>query len=189
MKIGIDARFYGEAGPGRYVSQLLKNLEVIDGENEYTIYLKKSNFNEYQPKNPKFSKKLADFPWYSFAEQLVFPFMLYKEKFDLVHFTQINVPLLYLLPFVVTIHDVILHEFSTERGGLFKRLSYRFKRIFYFCRIYPSVPRAACEAFFCSAALSFGILRAGKFPSPIRGERLRRFWKFFADSAMVSNPK
>lgn len=132
MKIGIDARFYGEAGPGRYVSQLLKNLEEIDTDNEYTIYLKKSNFDEYQPANARFSKKLANFHWYSFAEQLVFPLILYGGKFDLVHFTQINVPLLYVGPFVVTIHDVILHEFSTERGGLIKRLLYRLKKILYY---------------------------------------------------------
>ena len=99
MHIGVDARFYGEAGPGRYVSQLLKNLELIDNENEYTIYLKKSNFEQYLPGNPRFKKKLADFHWYSFAEQLIFPLMLYRENFDLVHFTQINVPLAYLKPF------------------------------------------------------------------------------------------
>lgn len=131
MRIAIDARFYGEAGPGRYVSQLLKNLEEIDKENEYTIYLKKSNFDQYHPINPKFTKKLANFHWYSFAEQLVFPLILYRGNFDLVHFTQINVPLIYLKSFVVTIHDVILHEFSTERGGLIGRIFYRMKKIPY----------------------------------------------------------
>lgn len=132
MRIGIDARFFGEAGPGRYVSQLLKNLEAVDLENEYTVYLKKSNFGKYQPRNPKFKKKLADFHWYSLAEQIIFPFLLLKENFDLVHFTQMNVPLVYWRPFVVTIHDVILHEFSTQRGNIFNRLLYRFKKIPYF---------------------------------------------------------
>jgi glycosyltransferase involved in cell wall biosynthesis len=132
MKIGIDARFYGEAGPGRYVSQLLKNLETVDKENEYIIYLKRSNYELYVPVNPRFSKKLADFHWYSLAEQIAFPQMLSKENFDLVHFTQINVPFLYFKPFVVTIHDVILHEFSTERGGLIKRFVYRLKKAFYY---------------------------------------------------------
>lgn len=132
MKIGIDARFYGEAGPGRYVSQLLKNLENLDTENEYVVYLKNSNFGEYQPKGSNFKKKLANFHWYSVAEQVIFLLMLYRESFDLVHFTQINVPLLYTKPFVVTIHDVILHEFSTERGSLLKRLSYRLKKIPYY---------------------------------------------------------
>ena len=58
MKIGIDARFYGEAGPGRYVAQLLINLEKIDSENDYVIYLKRSNFDSYSPQNPKFKKSL-----------------------------------------------------------------------------------------------------------------------------------
>lgn len=132
MRIGIDARFYGEAGPGRYVSELLKNLEAVDKENEYVIYLKKSNFEKYHPQNRNFQKRLADFHWYSLAEQIIFPLMLFKENFDLVHFTQMNVPLAYFRPFVVTIHDLILHEFSTERGGLVRRLLYRLKKIPYF---------------------------------------------------------
>jgi len=131
MRIAIDARFYGEAGPGRYCAQLLSNLEKIDMSNDYSIFLKASNFDLYHPKNPKFKKFRADFHWYSLAEQIIFPFILYKERFDLVHFTQINVPLLYLKPFVVTIHDVILHEFSTERGGILSRILYRLKKIPY----------------------------------------------------------
>lgn len=131
MRIAIDARFYGEAGPGRYCAQLLSNLEKIDKNNNYTIFLKASNFDLYNPENPRFKKVLADFHWYSLAEQIIFPFILYKGRFDLVHFTQINAPLLYLKPFVVTIHDVILHEFSTERGSFISRIIYRLKKIPY----------------------------------------------------------
>ena len=39
MKIGIDARFWGHAGPGRYVKNLILNLEEIDRGNEYAIFL------------------------------------------------------------------------------------------------------------------------------------------------------
>lgn len=131
MKIGIDARFYGEAGPGRYVSELLRNLELIDDGNDYTIFLKKSNIDEYQPRQGRFRKSLADFHWYTLAEQVVFPLRLYQGNFDLVHFTQINVPLFYLSPFVVTIHDLILHEYPTERGNLLRRFLYRLKRLTY----------------------------------------------------------
>lgn len=132
MKIGIDARFYGEAGPGRYVAQLLKNLEKIDTGNNYVVYLKRTNFESYQPQNQRFKKELADFPWFSLSEQILFPLKLYRQKFDFVHFTQINVPFFYLRPFVVTIHDLILHEYSTERGHFFRRLLYRLKKIPYF---------------------------------------------------------
>jgi glycosyltransferase involved in cell wall biosynthesis len=131
MRIAIDARFYGEAGPGRYCAQLLKNLEKIDNTNDYTVFLKSSNFDSYKPTNPRFKKVLANFHWYTLAEQVIFPLILYKGRFDLVHFTQINAPLLYLKPFVVTIHDVILHEFSTERGSILSRILYRLKKIPY----------------------------------------------------------
>lgn len=131
MRIGIDARFFGEAGPGRYVAQLLKNLEKTDPENNYVVYLKRENFETYSPQSPNFKKEIADFSWYSLSEQILFPLKLYRGDFDLVHFTQINVPLLYLRPFVVTIHDLILHEYSTERGYLPRRLLYRLKKLPY----------------------------------------------------------
>lgn len=131
MKIGIDARFYGEAGPGRYVSQLIKNLEKIDSVNEYTIYLKKSNFESFNPQAKNFKKRLADYPWYSFSEQFFFLKDINRENFDLVHFTQINIPIFYFKPFVVTIHDIILHEFSTQRGSFLKKILYRLKKISY----------------------------------------------------------
>ena len=46
MRIGIDARFYGEAGPGRYVKNIIEHLENIDNENEYIIFLRKKVFDE-----------------------------------------------------------------------------------------------------------------------------------------------
>ena len=132
MKIVIDARFFGEAGPGRYVVQLVKHLEELDETNQYIVYLKKDNYDFYRPRNKNFQKKLADYRWYSFSEQILFLFDLYRENFDLVHFTQINTPLFYLRPFVVTTHDTILHEFSMERGNFLRRLAYKLKRWPYF---------------------------------------------------------
>lgn len=131
MKIAIDARFYGEAGPGRYCAEIIKNLEELDQQNDYTVFLKSLAFDRYQPRNPRFQKSLADFHWYSAAEQIVFPLILYRGRFDLVHFTQVNVPLLFFGRFVVTIHDLILHEFSTERGGWLRRIIYRLKKVPY----------------------------------------------------------
>ena len=57
MKIGIDARFFGSIGKGlgRYTQKLIENLEKIDQENQYIIFLQR-NFDEYQPKNEKFRK-------------------------------------------------------------------------------------------------------------------------------------
>ena len=75
MKIGIDARFLGPegAGIGRYVENLLLNLEKIDQKNEYRIFLKKSNFPLFNPKEPNFKKVLADARWYGVKEQILLP--------------------------------------------------------------------------------------------------------------------
>ena len=59
MKIGIDARFYSVTGIGRYVKNLISELEKLDKENEYVIFLRKENYGQYQPQNPNFFKVLA----------------------------------------------------------------------------------------------------------------------------------
>ncbi|MEY4723545.1 MAG: hypothetical protein RLZZ324_1058 [Candidatus Parcubacteria bacterium] len=118
MRIGIDARFYGSIGKGlgRYVSELIAGLERIDSKDEYVIFLRKANFDEYVPANPRFTKAIAEFPWYGWKEQLLYPLWLRKFKLDLMHFPHFNVPFLYRRPFIVTIHDLILLRFPTARA-------------------------------------------------------------------------
>ncbi len=129
MRIGIDARFYGSVGKGlgRYTEKLIKYLEELDHANEYFIFLRKENFDEYQPSNTCFQKVLADYAWYSFDEQLRFPWLLRSFRLDLVHFPHFNVPLLYRGPFVVTIHDLILLHFPTRRATTLHPWWYRVK--------------------------------------------------------------
>ena len=129
MRIGIDARFYGSVGKGlgRYTEKLLEYLETLDTENEYVVFLRRENFYEYRPKSPRFKKVLADFAWYGFAEQLLFPWLLYRFRFDLVHFPHFNVPLLYRKKFVVTIHDLILIHYPTLRNTTRPAWLYRLK--------------------------------------------------------------
>jgi len=135
MRIGIDARFYGSLGKGlgRYTEKLIEHLERIDSENEYIIFLRRENFDEYHPRNPRFKKVLAHYDWYGFSEQTFFLLQLYRAHLDLMHFPHFNVPVLYLRKFVVTIHDLILLHYPTLRNttrGFFlyawKFLVYRF---------------------------------------------------------------
>jgi glycosyltransferase involved in cell wall biosynthesis len=144
MNIGIDARFFGLMGKGlgRYTQKLIEHLEAIDGENQYVIFLRKENFVEYQPYNKNFTKVLADYQWYSFAEQLLFPRLLRKYKFDLVHFPHFNVPLLYRGKFVLTIHDLILVHFPTLRGTRLNPLWYWIKYAAYKLTISSAIGRA-----------------------------------------------
>jgi glycosyltransferase involved in cell wall biosynthesis len=144
MKIGIDARFYGPGskGLGRYTQKLITHLEDIDHKNEYVIFLRENNFKEYVPKNKNFSKVKADYRWYSFSEQIFFPFILYKQKCDLVHFPHFNVPILYFRKFVVTIHDLILLHYPTRKASTRSGLFYWMKYLVYRSVIASVVRRA-----------------------------------------------
>jgi len=147
IRIGIDARFFGpfQKGLGRYVQKLVENLEYIyktESDKEFIIFLRKSNFNEYNPKNPNFKKVLADYRWYSFKEQIFMPFKIRKEKIDLMHFCHFNVPLLLHKKFVVTIHDLVLKRFPTRRASTLGPLRYFIKQLFYKLVIYLAIKRA-----------------------------------------------
>lgn len=144
MKIGIDARFFGRGskGLGRYTQQLITHLEKLDSTHEYVIFLRAENWNDYTPANLRFTKVRANFQWYSFAEQLLFPWTLYRAQCDLIHFPHFNVPLLYRRPFVVTIHDLILLSFPTVRATTRSSWVYRVKFAAYRWVITSAIMRA-----------------------------------------------
>jgi len=144
MRIGIDARFYGTFGKGlgRYTEKLITNLEKIDHHNQYFVLLRKENWADYTPRNKNFKKVLADFRWYTVAEQLLFPLKLWTLRLDLVHFTHFNVPVLYRRPFVVTIHDLILAKYPTQRASALTPLLYKLKHRGYKFVIKSAVQRA-----------------------------------------------
>jgi len=115
MHIAIDARMYHiHGGHGRYLRELIVNLEELDTTNRYTIILKPEGAALYIPKNPNFKTIVTGTHWYTLGEQISFLRLLNKLHADLVHFPHWNVPLLYRRPFVVTIHDLILCEYPTS---------------------------------------------------------------------------
>lgn len=133
MRIGIDARFYGSIGKGlgRYTEKLIEHLEKQDTENEYFIFLRKENFDVYEPKNPRFKKVKANYQWYGFCEQFFFPIQLLFYRLEKVHFLHFNVPLLYPKEFIVTIHDLILLHYPTMQNTTRSRLFYKMKFFIY----------------------------------------------------------
>jgi glycosyltransferase involved in cell wall biosynthesis len=132
MRILIDARLYGleHGGPGRYVMNLLKEIEAHDIKNEYIILLRKRYFDQLNfPSH--WSKILADFRHYSLFEQLRLPILINQLKPDLVHFPHFNVPLAFKGKFVVTIHDIIMHKFTGTEATTLPAPLYFLKRIGY----------------------------------------------------------
>lgn len=133
MKILIDARLYGpkNTGNGRYTMNLIDELAKIDSKNIYYILVRKDNFNLIKlPEN--FHIVLADFNHYSFEEQFKLPFVILKYKPDIVHFPHFNVPLLYFGKYIVTIHDLIMHNFTGGEATTRKFPLYQIWRLGYY---------------------------------------------------------
>jgi glycosyltransferase involved in cell wall biosynthesis len=132
MRILIDARFWGleHAGLGRYTVNLINQIKKIDNENLYFILLRKKYYDTLEfPGN--WTKVLAEYGHYSFAEQRALPKLISDCSPDIVHFLHFNVPRFYRGKFIVTIHDLLMHKNwgkgATTRAPftrLLKRLGY-----------------------------------------------------------------
>jgi glycosyltransferase involved in cell wall biosynthesis len=133
MKIVIDARLYGleNMGLGRYLVNLVDELEKTENAKfNFVIILRKKYFNELKlPSN--FKKICLDVRHYSVLEQILLPFILYREKPDLVHFPHFNVPIFYFGKYVVTIHDMLMHKFKGVSSTTLPYPLYQIKRFFY----------------------------------------------------------
>lgn len=132
MKIVIDARFLGtETGIGRYIKEIVENLEQIDENNQYVIFLRKENWDKYYPKKQNFIKRCVDVSWYSLREQFSLPRYIKKESPDICFFPHFNVPVFCNVPYVVMIHDLILRHFPSKRASTLGPIKFYFKYFFY----------------------------------------------------------
>ncbi len=132
MKIVIDARLYGleNAGIGRYVMNLINELQNLDKTNSYTLILRKKYFDQLKLAK-RWRKILFDYRHYSLSEQIRLPSILRSENPNLVHFPHFNVPILYKGKFIVTIHDLLMHRQKGREATTLKPLAYYPKRIGY----------------------------------------------------------
>lgn len=135
MKIGIDCRLWSETGVGRYIRNLVFNLQKIDKKNIYILFILSKDREEIlnQVQNDNFRIVGTDIRWHTIEEQLKLPQILNKENLDLVHFPYYSVPFFYNRPFVMTIHDLIVNHFSTGQASTLpfpvyylKLLAYKF---------------------------------------------------------------
>lgn len=129
-RIVIDARMFQESGIGRYIRNLIAELQLIDKKNEYFILHLKSDYSSLEYKS-NFHKVLADFRWYGVSEQLKLPKLLKSLRPDLVHFPHFNIPIFYRGKFVVTVHDLIHQHFSMQRSTTHGPFVYKLKQLGY----------------------------------------------------------
>ena len=142
MKIGIDARLWNETGVGRYIRALVSELGNIDKHNEYTLFLRYSQFKEVMLPNFKWKKVLADVPWHTIQEQFKMPAIYQAANIDLLHIPYFAVPILTRVPFVVTIHDLTISHFATGKATSHPIPIYWLKRLGYAMVLSQALKRA-----------------------------------------------
>lgn len=126
MRIGIDARMLEASGIGRYLKNLITELQASDSTNEYFIFVLKKDYDKLSVEK-NFHKIAVNFLWYGYKEQLLFPRLLNQHKLDLVHFPHFNIPVLYRGKFIVTIHDLTHLSFKMSRASAHNRIYYEVK--------------------------------------------------------------
>lgn len=106
-RIVIDAREL-RTSTGRYVERLLEYLQTVDTDlsHHYTVLLTPKDMDTWTPRSKRFTKVACRFKEFTFAEQILMAWQLYRLKPDLVHFAMIQQPILYLRKVVTTAHDI-----------------------------------------------------------------------------------
>lgn len=129
MRIGIDARMAGETGIGRYVTRLVAELAALDPAHEFVLFTRPASAGRLEA--PGWRQVPADVRWYTLAEQLRMPGIVRGSKIDLFHAPHWNVPLALPVPFVVTVHDLILLTHPSRRATIGGPLRYAVKNAGY----------------------------------------------------------
>jgi glycosyltransferase involved in cell wall biosynthesis len=118
----IDCRFAAlHAGLGRYSRELVTHLLRRPSAVRY-ILLVRDRTEAWIPAGAE--TIVADIPHYSLREQTVLPGIIRRAKADLFFSPHFNVPVFCTVPFVVTVHDLILHRYPNQASAI-KRMAYR----------------------------------------------------------------
>lgn len=118
-RIAVDGRFLGTGtGLANYTRFLLQAL-VAEGSHDYVVVVRPGHGLDLPVKTVE-----ADFDHYSLAEQTRLPRVIASTRADLAFHPHFNAPMVARVPFVVTVHDLILHRHPGD-ASLPKQLIYR----------------------------------------------------------------
>lgn len=147
-KIGIDCRLAGKAhaGIGRYIENLVRELVEIQTKKSIRWVLFFHDIeqaSEVLPEIPEnVSVKFVPIRHYSIKEQTDLPRIFTTEELDLLHIPHFNIPLLYRKPLVVTIHDLLWHEYKGTHVTTLSPWKYWLKYQVYLFTVRQAVTRA-----------------------------------------------
>jgi len=126
MRIGIDCRLAGQAhaGIGRYIQNLVVRLPHLAPEIEWVYFFHDQAQADTVLHGQDFKRQpevvLASVKHYSLAEQTQLPALFKQQHLDLLHIPHFNIPFWYSGRLIVTIHDLLWHEY---RGSQVTTLS------------------------------------------------------------------
>jgi glycosyltransferase involved in cell wall biosynthesis len=106
MKIAFDLRRIGNLGVGRYMTCLVSAIVEQAPQHEY-LFIMAPGTEHLLPCVGRGQVVFSSAAYYSFAEQIAIPLILWKHKVDLFHALHFVVPVLKVCPTIVTIHDTI----------------------------------------------------------------------------------
>ncbi len=137
MRIGIEAQRLlrpHKHGMDRVALELIKNLQVIDKENEYFVFVKPDKDTTAIADTSNF--KVVEisggpYPWW---EQFKLPKMAKAYNCDILHCTSNTAPYSNKTPLITTLHDIIYMEGSllkllANKASLYQKFGNLYRRI------------------------------------------------------------
>jgi glycosyltransferase involved in cell wall biosynthesis len=132
MKIGIEAqRIFRKKKHGMDIValELIRNLQELDHENQYYIFVKDDEDNNVikESKNVKIvTIKGGPYPYW---EQVLLTKAVKEHGVELLHCTSNTAPLNLSIPLVVTVHDIIyLEKWNFTKGTLYQIVGNLYRR-------------------------------------------------------------
>lgn len=113
MRIGIEAQRLQRPhkhGMDRVALELIKNLQVIDKENDYFIFVKPDEDRKVISNTSNFTVVEISGDSYPVWEQFKLPKVAKLYDCDVLHCTSNTAPIFTNIPLITTIHDVIYME-------------------------------------------------------------------------------
>lgn len=128
LHVGIDCRFSGTiSGLGSYTRALVTHMMRRKDPIRYTLFVRSADeewVRGLMGSPATYCLQSIVCPHYSFSEQTLFPLIMRRVGIDLLFALHFNVPFACPVPFVATIHDLILHRYPNN-APLWKRIAYR----------------------------------------------------------------
>ena len=138
MKIGIEAQRIFRTkkhGMDMVALELIRNLQLIDTENEYVVFVKPDADATVIRETRNFKIEMLKGGFYPLWEQFALPRAAKKAGCQLLHCTSNTAPFRTSIPLVVTLHDIIYMESSYLKilrgtGSWYQKFGNAYRRLF-----------------------------------------------------------